>query len=209
MCAVTLVTLALVAVGPADAQVCDVTDKTVPHDWDLRPSSVGEGERFRLLFVTLGRTEPVSSDIDFYNERVRHAAINGHSAIHFAYRDHFAALASVRGTDARTNTRTTGTGVPVYWLNGPKVADDYADFYDGTWDSATYRTEYGGLAHSLVTHRNVWTGTTASGEEFFSNGRSRALGQRDVAVGRINHVHGLYPHALYARDNPKPLFGLS
>ena len=37
-------------------------------------------------------------------------------------------------TDATHNTGATGTGVPIYWLNGAKVADDYADFYDGSWD---------------------------------------------------------------------------
>ena len=41
-------------------------------------------------------------------------------------------------TDATHNTGTTGTGVLIYWLNGDlnnaKVADDYADFYDGDWD---------------------------------------------------------------------------
>ena len=40
--------------------------------------------------------------------------------------------------DARDNTATTYTatdkGVPVYWLNGAKAADEYEDFYDGSWD---------------------------------------------------------------------------
>ena len=40
--------------------------------------------------------------------------------------------------DARDNTATTYTttdkGVPIYWLNGAKAADNYADFYDGSWD---------------------------------------------------------------------------
>ena len=40
--------------------------------------------------------------------------------------------------DARDNTATTFTssdkGVPIYWLNGNKVADEYEDFYDGSWD---------------------------------------------------------------------------
>ena len=40
--------------------------------------------------------------------------------------------------DARDNTSTTYTatdkGVPIYWLNGAKAADQYEDFYDGSWD---------------------------------------------------------------------------
>ena len=36
-------------------------------------------------------------------------------------------------------------GVPIYWLNGAKVADDYADFYDGSWDSNAARNDAGKL----------------------------------------------------------------
>ena len=33
-------------------------------------------------------------------------------------------------------TGTTGSGgVPVYWLNGSLVANDYGDFYDGSWSN--------------------------------------------------------------------------
>ena len=44
--------------------------------------------------------------------------------------------------DARDHTGTTHTstspGVPINWLNGASVADDYADFYDGiSWNSRT------------------------------------------------------------------------
>ena len=52
--------------------------------------------------------------------------------------------AAPKTDDARDNTGTTGTGVPIYWLGGAKVADDNADFYDGAWDEeATGRRENG------------------------------------------------------------------
>ena len=50
------------------------------------------------------------------------------------YSDQFKAVGCTNAVDARDNTGTTGTGVPIYWLNGNKVADNYADFYDETWD---------------------------------------------------------------------------
>ena len=31
--------------------------------------------------------------------------------------------------------------MPIYWLNGNKVADDYADFYDGSWDDSNGVTQ--------------------------------------------------------------------
>ena len=54
----------------------------------------------------------------------------GHAAIR-AYSAGFRVLASTEAVDARDNTATTGTGVPIYWLDGNKLADDYADLYDG------------------------------------------------------------------------------
>ena len=52
----------------------------------------------------------------------------------------FKVLGSTADVDARDNTTTTYTaddkGVAVYWLNGVKVADDYEDFYDGSWSNA-------------------------------------------------------------------------
>ena len=92
----------------------------VPADWDLIPSGVDTGGRFRLLFVTLNRRDATSSDIAAYNSFVRNAAANGHDDIQ-DYSDHFAALGSTRAVDARNNTGTDGTGVPIYWLNGPNV----------------------------------------------------------------------------------------
>ena len=47
-------------------------------------------------------------------------------------------VVSTRLIDAREITGTTYTaddkGVPIFWLEGNKVADDYEDFWDGDWD---------------------------------------------------------------------------
>ena len=55
-----------------------------------------------------------------------------------SYSGGFRALGSTENVNVRehTETRDTDTSVPIYYLNGEKVADDYADLYDGTgWDS--------------------------------------------------------------------------
>ena len=31
----------------------------------------------------------------------------------------------------------TGSDIKIYWLNGSKVADNYGDLYDGSWDDET------------------------------------------------------------------------
>ena len=58
------------------------------------------------------------------------------------------------GVDARDNTSTTGTGVPIYWLKGARVANNYADFYDGSWDDeANVKNESGSNGLDTNTRR--------------------------------------------------------
>ena len=137
----------------------------VPADWDLIPSGIDTGGRFRLLFVTSNRRDAASSDIAAYNSFVRGAAADGHDDIQ-AYSDHFAALGSTGAVDARNNTGTDGGGVPIYWLNGPRAANNYGDFYDGSWDHFDpVRFESGAtgdLTDENIANR-VWTGTGSDG----------------------------------------------
>ena len=101
-------------------------------------------------------------------------------------------------TDATHNTGTTGTGVLIYWLNGDlnnaKVADDYADFYDGDWDEerqSKNKNESGanGLNTSLSLNR-PFTGCKHNGTERFASGISlctapaRPLAKPDCAAWR-------------------------
>ena len=53
----------------------------------------------------------------------------------------FRAVGSTSSVAARDNTCTTGTGVPIHWLNGNKVADNYGDFYDGDWDDNNLKNQ--------------------------------------------------------------------
>ena len=90
------------------------------------------------MFVSKNTRAGASSFISNFNSTVRTTAGNGHPDI-YDYRDSFDALASTRGpmrattpTPTRTATaranRSTGLG-------GAKVADDYAELYNGNWDS--------------------------------------------------------------------------
>ena len=145
----------------------------VPYDWGLRPDSVAGGQSFRLLFVTSQGRWATSGDLASYDRRVQERAAEGHSDIR-AYSAQFKVLGSNGRIAARDNTRTNpnahGAGEPVYWLDGPRVADDYADFYDG-WDnsnparnetgaSITFRPYESGRASR---DQAVWTGTNRDG----------------------------------------------
>ena len=108
------------------------------HAWspaEVRASSppVANGDKFRLLFLSSTKSAGSSTDIATYNTFVQERAAAGHADIR-TYSAGFRAVGCTSDVDARDNTRTTGTGVPIYWLNGAKAADNYADFYDGSWD---------------------------------------------------------------------------
>ena len=124
-----LLTLCLAA-APASAQQATTV---VPNYWGLIPSGLGPGDEFRLLFVSSTDRNAVPKNIGTYNTWIQNLAANGHGDIR-GYSSTFRVVGSTRAVDARDNTETTGTGVPIYWLNGDKVADNYADFYDGSWD---------------------------------------------------------------------------
>ena len=144
---------------------------TVPRDWALKPSAVARGAKFRLMFITSQRRNATSTDIAVYNSFVQARAAAGHMSIR-PYSAQFRALGSTAAVDARDNASTTGTGVPIYWLGGAKVADDYADFHDGSWASSEGRDET-----SIVRSTWTWSGSDDDGTESFESGTlSRALG---------------------------------
>ena len=137
----------------------------ISSDWPLIPSGLNVGAEFRLLFMGKNKRAADSTDIAVYDAYVqgRIAAI-GHAAIK-AYASHFKVLGSTATVNARTHTGTTGTGgVPIYWLNGQKVADNYGDFYDGSWTSAlSARLEDGTAIAQDRRNQVICTGTADDG----------------------------------------------
>ena len=137
----------------------------VPSDWPLKPSGLNVGEEFRLMFMGKNSRAADSTDIAVYDAYVqgRIAAI-GHSEIK-AYASHFKVLGSTAAVNARTHTGTTGTaGIPIYWLNGQKVADNYGDFYDGSWTNAlSARLEDGTVITQNRRDQVICTGTADDG----------------------------------------------
>ena len=115
-------------------QLSNPPDETeVAHDWGLVPDGIGPGDPFRLLIQTSGTRDATATDMADYNTFVQNLVASGHLAIQ-EYKDDFRAVGCTNDVDALTNTSMDGTGVPVYWLDGRKAADDYHDFYDGSWD---------------------------------------------------------------------------
>ena len=164
-----------------------------PSDWDLKPAAVAAGQPFRLMFLnTGGVTGRRSNNITDYNNNSQgsgNGAAGGHAAIR-GFAGQFRALISTTAVDARDNTATTGTGVPIYWLNGDKVADNYADFYDGSWESRSPQNRFGLVASD---GSNVLTSTNAdgSGDLLFLPGGGRSA----FRVGRLDQGEGAEIHS--------------
>ena len=136
----------------------------VPADSSLVPDGLVPGDRFRLIFLSSETRNAVPTSIDTYNTWVQDLAANGHADI----QDHsstFRVVGSTAAVDARDNTGTTYTssdkGLPIYWLNGDKAADQYEDFYDETWDEEASMRDESGTTVTAPTY--VWTGSDDDG----------------------------------------------
>ena len=152
--------------SPADANQIRVNGSftvqptEVEPGWALTPDAlVNEGGYFRLLFLTSSTTAATSTDIGTYNTFVQSRAAVGHGAIQ-EYSAGFRAVVSTASIDAVTNTATTGARVPIYWLDGTRVADDYRDFYDGAWDDEAHPIDESGAA---ISPGSIWTGSESDG----------------------------------------------
>ena len=190
---------------------------TVPNDWSLIPAGVGAGGKFRLIFLSSTKSNATSYDIADYNTFIQGRAAAGHTDIQ-TYSSGFRAVGCTADSDARDNTATTGTGVVIHWLNGNKVADNYGDFKDGSWDEeAADKNELGANGPNTNSVANYpFTGCQHNGTESFSSGNSRALGAPggDVGVGRPNDsASGSGPlyheNSITADTNSRPMYGLS
>ena len=140
----------------------------VPLDSVLKPADIGAGERFRLMFISSTKRDATSTDIAAYNTFVSTLAAAGVTAVQ-TYANDFTAVVSTESVNARANTQTraTDTDAPIYWVdrfsigaNG-RVADGYADFYDGTWQNTLGLSESGNIL--LNSSGSAWTGTNTDG----------------------------------------------
>lgn len=146
---------------------------TVPFDWALKPAGLARGDQFRLLFVTSQLRDADGAGLGVYNTFVQDSAKVGHPAISDSCANQFKVVGSTRSRNARSNTgmwdpnANGGAGghadadspIPIYWMNGARLADGYADFYDGSWGNYDKMDENG----RPVSWREVVTGSGDDG----------------------------------------------
>ena len=155
---------------------------SVPADWALIPSGVEPGERFRLLFLTSTSRDATSTDIADYNAFVQtaanlprsHAAIKQYSALFKA-----AGCTSAVSARANTDSESTDADAKIFWLNGVQLADDYADFYDGSWDNQAESNVLDESGAQNTENSDAWTGCNTNG----TTSASEHLGAGNVSIG--------------------------
>ena len=102
------------------------------------PPSLSPGDQYRLGFVTSEGISATSPNIGDYNifaqsiaEAVPELAALGAD---------WSAVASTESVNARENTGTDpltdGPGIPIFLIDGSKIADDNSDLWDGDIDTA-------------------------------------------------------------------------
>ena len=106
--------------------------------------------------------------------------------------------------------------MPIYWLNGNKVADDYEDFYDGSWDDeVNNKNQHGNDGLNTSQEANYpWTGCEHDGTEAFLHSDSESLGDTiETRGGRPNsRASGNGPLSsnwALAHVSSQPMYGLS
>ena len=124
------------------------------------PTDLNPGDQYRLAFVTSRQTTATSSDIADYNTFGTNVA-NTVQELEDLGTTWKASIGSTATVDARDNTGTTGTGVPIYRMDDVRIADDNADLWDASIQNGLRIDEkgedlYGGGVF-------VWTGTVQNG----------------------------------------------
>ncbi|MFN9674557.1 MAG: PEP-CTERM sorting domain-containing protein [Microcystis sp.] len=145
------------------------------------PPGLTPGTQYRLVFVTEGTRDAQSYNIADYNTFVTNQARGGTPAIDTALdlalnaagfnpnTITWNAIASTRsgnsftGVNARDNTGTnpSSTGVPIYLIDGNRVANNNGDLWDGSIMRSINVTQSG--TTTPTAGAVVWTGTNQSG----------------------------------------------
>ena len=190
-CAIALIVfLGLFCVGVNSAYAQPTHN--VPYDWELVPPGLIPGDKFRLMFVTTSKHSGLSKDIANYNTAAQTVAKTGHNSIR-GHSGKFRALLSTAAVSVRTNTGTSGSAGPkIFWLNGEKVADNYGDFYDSTWDSRRATDQFGRIIGNLRHNTNyIWSGSWHDGTIV----PNKALGDDEIVYTTLDPHPSSFPYA--------------
>ena len=198
----------------------------VPYNWSFIPRD-GDGEpllppgkNFRLMFITSANHTPSSTTVGAYNTHVQGRA-NAVPALK-PIKDHFRAIVSGTDANARDNTNTEsgdmGRNAKIFWTNGVKVADGYADLYDGSWDHNSISDQYPSFENGASMTSSGWlilTGTKpdGTGQVGYRVGDTTIMiGKPDVLGKELGEATAVTTGTginVASKTLAKPLYGIS
>jgi hypothetical protein len=202
------VTVALVAVSLLGSQV-SATPVALTAPVGLNP-----GDRFRFVFVTNGQFNGVngtidatSTDITTYNTFVNTeagGATYGNAVVSWK------AVGSTPTVNARDNVGGYGTSVPVYIVDGTRVANDLTTATGGFWSgrllSATPRLKIDLFIDGTNVNSYTWTGSNGDGTAY----SGYELGSvSSVYYGDSNSTGGFLDYDSSDRTYTAPMFAMS
>jgi hypothetical protein len=146
------------------------------------PSGLNPGDKFRFVYVTSGSLQPDSSDIETYNTFVNTQAYDANYADGTVL---WKAIASTPTVNARDNVGGFGTSIPVYLVDGTRVANDLTTSTGGFWSGDLFAAINISIDGTGI-YDDTWTGSNDDG----TGNASYTLGQYYSTVGNANTSSG-------------------
>jgi hypothetical protein len=131
------------------------------------PTGLAPGTHFRFIYVTTGTTTATSTDIADYNSFVQTQASG---ATYAGTTVNWKAVGSTLTVGARENVGDYGSSVPVYLVNGTRIADGLGRSPGGLWNAG--RTSFPqpvnvGIDGAIIASNfYAWTGSAYNGTAF-------------------------------------------
>jgi hypothetical protein len=161
-------------------------------------AELGDGDKYRVLFVTGTQTNQLSSDINYYNNYVSDAAATGILTKDLGLS--WMAIGSTASVNAMDNTGINindDAPVTMFNLNGDVMALNGKDF----WDFRIHPFLYD--ENGRYTRMQVWTGTNRDGTTgsnyFLGDPKGTYYGRSDrwdvaimMGAAPTNHQYALY-----------------
>ncbi|ARI79405.1 PEP-CTERM sorting domain-containing protein [Microcystis sp. LEGE 00066] len=177
------------------------------------PPGLNPGDQYRLVFVTDATRNAQSTDINTYNTFVTNQATGGTPGIDTALDTAlngagfdlstitWKAIGSTSAVAARDNTGTnpSSTGVPIYLIDGNRVANNNADLWDGSLQHPINRNNLG----NGNLEQYVWTGSDSAGL------KELELGAGSVLAGFTTDDGNWISTKIISNSNPNPMYAMS
>lgn len=163
------------------------------------PPSLSPGDSYHLVFITDGLHDATSGVIATYNNFVQSQASLNPVLTGTNMGVTYKAIVSTTTIDANANAVVSA---PVYNFNGDKIADNFADMWDGTIDNAIAYNQF----VATVFPPDIWTGSQTSG----IGSVGAELGQANPRTGRSDLADGRWIDEIFSNSSFNSRFyGLS